>query len=1075
MSSAEEPKNSERDPATGESLARGVLGGWTLVAALILILIGLERARLSGVWEVQSGVIGLLPAWLLAAALPGALGGLFARWCAELERGIASRRWYSTALFFGFGVLVAWGVGGGRHLASYSVRSGFAVCVGTVGAALAFWIMPRLARAAFSSATRSRRGLWMGVAVAMTCVCLEVANHLIFVRLYPAFHVGLSGLAFFVAGFGWEGRARLLSADGQPRGARTLKLGLFAALALCAVLVTPASRFVRGFDNFRWVVSEASPSLSWGLELASRLAPPPKLDPTLAAVPLGERRSQSAVDLRGRDILLISIDALRADHLGSYGYERATSPAMDRLARTALVFDAAYAPTPHTSYSVVSLMTGKYMRPLLLQGAGGDSDLWAELLRSYDYRTAAFYPPAVFFIDTDRFLRFQESKLGFEYAKVEFAEGDLRVSQFEGYLKRVDPERHVFSWVHLFGPHEPYEAHEQYDFGKRDVDLYDAEIRAADETVGRLVRAARERDPQTVVIVTADHGEEFGDHGGRYRGTSVYDEQVRVPLLVDIPGVTSGGRVSQPVQTIDLLPTVLSALSIPVPPRIRGRDLTPLFAASDARVGEGRAVSETDEYTLLAEGPYRLVCARRSGACRLYDTSTDPGQNRDLSAEKPEILTSMREKARSLAETHGKYESQGLRAEGKGWPAAILRGISGDADVAPSLALLLDDADRAIRTKAAELLFDLATTGQAPALRLAITREEDSDARAWIALTLTRLGQGAPLVFELLSGGDLRYRRFAALALAEAGHDDGEDELIRWWAAREGMDHELALRLLGAFAKIRSEKAMGILVGSLKDVRLRPYIAETLGEIGDKDAKPFLVAQLLKERYRTARAPLARAILELGGDDELIVPLRRFLGVPERLEGGLELAQRAGILHDVGGPKELERRRLEQLSDSGIRLSVVVPPGPKNSAVRLILRARSKSGQGGDVLIEPGPLQVLSKEGKVRARNQPEISSSKALRVRIPGRGSRPGASGVETEAVEFVEVAVTLPERFGAKPGHYVGLELFAPRDLEVTALAAVPEREDLPPPPPEPWEKPKGGPQSAPDPQELEERHSP
>src|SRR5690606_9113771 len=171
--------------------------------------------------------------------------------------------------------------------------------------------------------------------------------------------------------------------------------------------------------------------------------------------------------------------------------------------------------------------------------------------------------------------------------------------QVAAYLEREDPNRRVFTWVHLFGPHEPYEAQEGFDFGARDVDLYDSEVREADRTLGNVVRLIRNRDPRAVVIVTADHGEEFGDHGGRYHGSSVYDEQVRVPLVVDIPGVTEGRRVKEPVQTIDLLPTVLSGLSVPIPPRIRGRDLSRVITTGEE--GEGFAAAETDQYSLLAE------------------------------------------------------------------------------------------------------------------------------------------------------------------------------------------------------------------------------------------------------------------------------------------------------------------------------------------------------------------------------------------------------------------------------------------------------------------------------------------
>lgn len=1033
-------------------LARGALGAWLLVVLQFLAFLLVERQRLSGVWEAQSGAIGLLPSWFLLAAVPGACGGLCSLWCAEFERGDSSRRWLLAAFGFVFALAAGWGVGGGRHLAELSTRVGFSLCAGTVAGATVFAVAPRVAQLLARGARSRAASLPILIAGLLLIVGLELVNARFLVRLYPAFHWSLSFCAFFLAGVLWDTLQGSRNHEVERIGAlASLRLLVVAILGLSGALLVPASRFVSGFDNFRWMIGESAPSLGLGLEIASRVAPPPPLDPALRGTPLGKRRSQGTIDLRGRDILLISIDALRADHVGAYGYERPTTPAIDRLAKTGTTFDAAYAPTPHTSYSITSLMTGKYMRPLLLQGAGEDSDLFARLLQAYDYRTAAFYPPAVFFIDTNRFARFEKENLGFEYAKVEFAEGDLRVSQFDDYLKRTPRDRRIFSWVHLFGPHEPYEAHPQYDFGKRDIDLYDGEIRAADETVGRLVAAARARDPGTIVIVTADHGEEFGDHGGRYHGTSVYDEQVRVPVLFDIPGLTKGERVAQPVQTIDLLPTVLSGLGIPIPPRIRGRDLAELLTSGDSSDAPGRAVAETEEYTLLAEGKFRLICSRRSGACQLYDTSKDPEQKEDLSKVAPEVLARLREQARSLAETHGEYESTGLRAEGKGWPPAILLGLSGDSEVAPDLARLLDDADRAIRVKAAELLFDLATTAEAPSLRLAMTREEDVDARAWIALSLTRLGQGAPLVFELLSGGDLRYRRYAALALSEAGNDAGEDELIRWWVKRKDLDHELALRILRGFAKIQSKEALNVLIASLQDVRLRPFVAETLGAIGDKDARPHLAAQLLKERYRSARLPLAEAIAQLGGDEELIIPLRRFLGVPERLEGGLDLALRAGILDSIGGPKELERQRLQQLSDSGLRITVVVPPGPKGAKVRLILRARSRSGVGGTVLIEPSRGEVVSKKGSVRARHQPEIQSSTALKLSVPGSASQKGSEPNEN----FVEVAVMLPEGFAAQPGYHLGLEIFAPQDIEITALAAVPEQEDLPPPPPEPWKK--------------------
>src|SRR5262249_49490437 len=152
-------------------------------------------------------------------------------------------------------------------------------------------------------------------------------------------------------------------------------------------------------------------------------------------------------------------------------------------------------PTPHTSYAVTSIMTGKYMRPLVLQGLGDDSETWAGHLRRYGYRTAAFYPPAVFFIDAERFVPFRDRALDFDYRRIAFAGARDRAGAVGAYLDRQPEGRRVFLWVHLFEPHEPYEAHPEHPFGDRDVDRYDAEIAAADDGIGLILQRMREKRP----------------------------------------------------------------------------------------------------------------------------------------------------------------------------------------------------------------------------------------------------------------------------------------------------------------------------------------------------------------------------------------------------------------------------------------------------------------------------------------------------------------------------------------------------------------------------------------------------
>ena len=361
-------------------------------------------------------------------------------------------------------------------------------------------VLPRLERAP----VRVQRGLAAaGIALAWT------ADAFVLVRLYPPFH--LAWFLILLACTAW-----LAATLRAPSMDRVGYVASAAALMSCAWAWRSRGR-VFVYDNVVLVLSERAPLHGRAVAIAALLAPPGDIvtpDVGTPATPIPARRQRN-IDWAGHDILLVSIDALRADHVSAYGYARKTTPHIDALAAQGVRFDHAYCPTPHTSYSVTSMMTGKYMRPLLLMGMGQDSETWPQVLRRYDYKTAAFYPPAVFFIDEDKFRAFSESALGFEYKKEEFADPDLRVQQMESYLATAPPQTPLFAWVHLFEPHEPYEAHAGFHFeGSTDLDAYDGEVAFADAAVGRIVDVMKKRARPLVVIVTADHGEEFGEHGG---------------------------------------------------------------------------------------------------------------------------------------------------------------------------------------------------------------------------------------------------------------------------------------------------------------------------------------------------------------------------------------------------------------------------------------------------------------------------------------------------------------------------------------------------------------------------------
>lgn len=998
------------------------------VAALLLLFAEaaffsfLHRHQFADMAEMRLGLY-LLPliAWLLAAPVAwlGALLQALVRRGARAALAAGALLAAATEAFF---------LSTGRHFAALPVRFLFILGVAAGGAFFAWLLAPRLARA------ERRAPLLVGAAACALAAALVAFNALVLPRLYPPFHLGLALLTVLLCP--WIALLWLGEETFRPRSLRSLlPYGGAVALVLGAVgLAVPSiQRALARADNTRVVLGDRAPTVGYGVRALALLAPGPVSSGALASPDPPALRGEGP-DWRGRDILLITADALRADHLGAYGYGRKTTPFLDRLAAEGTMFRHAYTATPHTSYAIASLMTGKYMRPLVLQGAASDPDTLARLLQGYGYRTAAFYPPAVFFIDAERFSALKDRGLDFEYRKVEFASAPRRVEQVDAYLQKLKPERRSFLWVHLFEPHEPYERHPEHDLGDRDIDRYDGEIAAVDAGVRRLVEQVRARRPDTVVLFSSDHGEEFNEHGGRYHGTTVYEEQVRVPLLVHAPGLVPARQIDAPVQTIDLLPTILGALRVPRPARVRGRDLGPYLHTADPPADLGFAFAETDESTLLAEGSLRLVCARKLGACQLFDVASDPMQTRDVSSLHHERARAMRTRLREVEAAHGRYELAGLRAEGRAWPEAIRRGLTGDADAAVEIATLLDDADRTYRRKAAELLFELARPETAASLRLALTRDEDDLVRRWAALSLTRLGEGAGRTLELVEDRDRAWRRLAALALAESGDDRGEDTLVAWWQSGD-LDFQRARQVAAALGKIRSRRAVVPLLRSLPDLRLRPFLAEALAQIREPAARPVLLEAFAAERYVPARLALARALITLGAGAEMAPPLARFLGTPDPMPEGLALALQGGFLASVGGPDRegLERVRLGRGKTR--RLQLIVPRGGNGKGVRLLVLGRS-------VGASPAAVRL--------GLELPRFGDDDLLPVELDPRK----VAEFSLEPADAPrQLALELPAPLGLRAGAGATLALWQSEQAEITAIAVVPLADEIPPPPPEPW----------------------
>jgi len=351
---------------------------------------------------------------------------------------------------------------------------------------------------------------------------------------------------------------------------------------------------------------------------------------------------------RPTNVLLITIDTLRADHVGSYGYKEAQTPAIDAIAARGLRFAHATTVAPLTLPAHASLMTGTFPWYHRVRDNGGfylsdDQETLAKVLRARGYRTGGFI--AAFVLDHrwgigQGFDRYYDD---FDLAKYRLDVGldavqrpaSEVVSKALEWLDQ-DTAQPFFAWVHLYEPHAPYDPPEpiRSRFPPTMIGAYDGEIAAADIQVGRLIDrlSTAGRLDRTFVVILGDHGESLGEHGEEQHGFFIYDSDIRIPLLIAGPGVPAR-VINGHVRMVDVMPTILELLHIPSPKVVQGSSLLPLTRGGQLDLP---AVSETwyprhhygwSELTSISDGRYHLIAAPRR---ELYDTQADPGELHDI-------------------------------------------------------------------------------------------------------------------------------------------------------------------------------------------------------------------------------------------------------------------------------------------------------------------------------------------------------------------------------------------------------------------------------------------------------------
>ena len=364
------------------------------------------------------------------------------------------------------------------------------------------------------------------------------------------------------------------------------------------------------------------------------------------------------------NVLLITVDTLRADHLGCYGYSKAATPSMDRLAADGVLFERAETAAPITLPAHVSILTGTYpayhgVRNNGVYRLGPRAVTLAEVLQEHGYKTGAVisgYPLATRFGLSQGFDSYDDHLPPEKVRQVNFRERRAEEVTRLGisWLSTVSPQR-FFLWLHYFDPHAPYAP--PSPFAERfALTPYDGEVAYVDREIGKVLENLTTLGvmDKTLVVLVADHGEGLGDHGEATHGVFLYESTLRVPMILSLPGpLPRGQRVSTPVRTIDLMPTILRFLDLPQPEELQGTSLLPLISRRPPdlllkSLSESLLPRENygwSELSAVRIGDWKYILAPRE---ELYDLRTDPGERNDLAKRREGDAARMREEIHRL-------------------------------------------------------------------------------------------------------------------------------------------------------------------------------------------------------------------------------------------------------------------------------------------------------------------------------------------------------------------------------------------------------------------------------------------
>jgi arylsulfatase A-like enzyme len=393
-------------------------------------------------------------------------------------------------------------------------------------------------------------------------------------------------------------------------------------------------------------------------------APPPA--PSAAPAPTASASAAAAAPapLTGPpgklNVLLLTIDSLRQD-MPWTGYERDIAPNLTAFSKKAVTYTHAYAVSSYTAMSVAGLLAGRYPGEMERSGyffsSYPDSVLmFPELLQKAGVRTLAAH--AHFYFDKQH-AGFHQGFDVYEIVKGITANNKTdenitspqHVELAQKILsEKANTDKTFFAWFHLMDPHDEYMPHEGFGpYGKTARDKYDAEVAFTDQYVGKLLAfvAAQPWAKDTAIIVSSDHGEAFREHKMWRHGFELYEMLVRVPLMVQAPGVTPR-RIDLPRSGVDLAPTILELTGTPAEPSFVGKSLVPELYGKDP---EARDVivdlprtSDNDRRRALIHMPYKIIAWGDDLNFEFFDIAKDPGEEKDIKKEQKAAFEEMKQR-----------------------------------------------------------------------------------------------------------------------------------------------------------------------------------------------------------------------------------------------------------------------------------------------------------------------------------------------------------------------------------------------------------------------------------------------